>query len=130
MLQDDGLQHVGYVLGAVGGALQLVVDVSPLDDVHGAHFGVKQVGAVAGGGGRPLDAVDADGGGGALHEVHDVVHTLGEGGDILAVQGCHEGEVHLPVELVGDVVGLVLQVFHAGRFHLHVVEVLKEVGED
>src|SRR5207244_8791880 len=41
ILEDDGFEDVSNLLRAISGALELVVNVAPLDDVHGTHFSSK-----------------------------------------------------------------------------------------
>ena len=60
--------------------------------------------------GRLGDAVDADGRGRALNVVHNVVHALGQRGDVLTVKRRDERLVDLEVNLMGDLIALVLQV--------------------
>ena len=43
MPQDDTLQHVRHVFGAVGGLLQLLVDLAPLDDLRGARLVLEEL---------------------------------------------------------------------------------------
>ena len=74
--------------------------------------------------GRNIDAIDGNGRGRRLDEIDDVVHALGKAGDVLAIEGRNEGLMDQPVEIVGDPVGLVLQVFEMNGFHLDVFEVL------
>ncbi len=69
-----------------------------------------EVSQAAGSGGGLGDAVRTDGRGRAFNVVHHVVHALSERGDVLTVKRRNEGLVHLSVDLVGDLVGLVLQV--------------------
>ena len=50
-----------------------------------------------------------------VYAEQDVVHLLGEGVDVLPVEGRHEGAVDPTNDLVGGLVGLVLRGAHPGR---------------
>jgi len=64
----------------------------------------------AGGFGDLLDVVEVDLVGDLLGEVHDVVQRRRQGEDVLPLDRRDEGLVDEAVDVVGDVVGLVLEI--------------------
>src|SRR3990170_4102794 len=115
ILERHALEHVGGVLAPVGGRLQRLVDLFPLEDGDGILLVLEEV----------RDRVPADPV--RLDQVDHVVEGRRQRKDVLPVDRRNEGGVQLPDDLVGEGIALVLHLLDRPDPLPQVVELFEEL---